>query len=85
MARTVGVTVSALVVFIGSAFTILCGALLMLGLLATLHSREGRVAALNIPLVLAVEAGVFGFIDDAHATAAKFFDHTIVGYRLANE
>ena len=32
-----------------------------------------------------VQAGVFGFVDDAHATATKFFDHTIVGYRLANE
>jgi hypothetical protein len=53
MRRTVGVTVSAVVVFIGSAFTILCGGLLMLGLLATLHSRQARVAAVNIPLVLA--------------------------------
>jgi hypothetical protein len=57
--RSVGVTVSAVVVFVGSAFTILCGAALVLGSLATLHSREALGAAANIPLVLAVEAVFF--------------------------
>jgi hypothetical protein len=26
-----------------------------------------------------MEAGVFGFIDDAHAATAEFFDDTVVG------
>jgi hypothetical protein len=33
----------------------------------------------------AVQARVFRFVDHAHSTAAKFFNDTIVGYRLANQ
>ena len=33
----------------------------------------------------AVQAGVFRFVNDAHATAAKFFEDTIVGNGLANQ
>ena len=58
MRRTVGVTVSAVVVFIGSAFTILCGGLLMLGLLATLHSRQARVAPLVLAWFIASFSGI---------------------------
>jgi hypothetical protein len=59
MARSVGVTVSAVVVFVGSAFSLLCGAMSIVGSLVTLNPREGRGGVANIPLVLAVEAVFF--------------------------
>jgi hypothetical protein len=62
MPRSTGITVSAVVVIIGSAFTVLCGALVLLGPVFALNSRHAADAPVNLGYVLVIEAFVaFGF------------------------
>ena len=63
MPRSAGVTTSAVIVFIGSAFSILCGAIMVLMSVFSMYSsREVESAGLNLRCLLALEAlVVFGF------------------------
>jgi hypothetical protein len=62
MARSTGITVSAVVVMIGSAFTVLCGAMILVASVLVLISRRAADAPVNLRYVLAIEAVLaFGF------------------------
>ena len=60
------------------------------GLRFALEAREGLVIFGDIigeefEGDVAVEANVFGFVDDAHAAATEFFDDAVMGDSLADE
>jgi hypothetical protein len=58
--RSAGVTTSAVIVFIGSAFSILCGAIMVLMSVFSMYSsREAESAGLNLHYILAVESVLF--------------------------
>ena len=60
MPRSAGVTTSAVIVFIGSAFSILCGAMMVLMSVFSMYSsREAESAGLNLHYILAVESVFF--------------------------
>jgi uncharacterized membrane protein len=63
MPRSAGVTTSAVIVFIGSAFSILCGAMMVLVSVFSMYSsREAESAGFNLHYILAIEAVIaFGF------------------------
>ena len=62
MARSTGITVSAVVVIIGSAFTVLCGAMILVASVLVLISSRAADAPVNLRYVLAIEAVLaFGF------------------------
>jgi hypothetical protein len=62
MPRSTGITVSAVVVIIGSAFTLLCGAMILLGSVFALNSSHAADAPVNMGYVLIIEAFfAFGF------------------------
>ena len=62
MPRSVGITVSAVVVFIGSAFTILCGAMMVLGSVVLMKSSPAANVPANVGYFVVVEAVMlFGF------------------------
>ncbi len=58
MPRSAGVTVSAVVAIIGSAFTILCGALMLLGSALVSKSSPPANVPINIGALLIVEAAI---------------------------
>jgi len=60
MARSVGVTINAIVVFIGSAFTLLCGAFLMLGALIRPSLNRAPGVPPHLGAMIFVEA-IFAF------------------------
>ncbi len=59
MARSTGITVSAAVIIIGSAFTVLCGAMILLGSVLVLNSSRAADAPVNLRYILIIEACVF--------------------------
>ena len=60
MPRSAGVTTSAVIVFIGSAFSILCGAMMVLMSVFSMYSsREVESAGVNLHYILAVESVLF--------------------------
>jgi hypothetical protein len=59
MARSTGITVSAILVIIGSAFTVLFGALMLLGSALTLNLGRAADAPVDVRYVLIVESFVF--------------------------
>jgi hypothetical protein len=62
MPRSTGITVSAVVVIIGSAFTIFCGAIILLASILALNSGRAADAPMNLRYILVIEAFVaFGF------------------------
>jgi hypothetical protein len=62
MPRSTGITVSAVVVIIGSAFTVLSGALILLVSVLALNSNRAADAPVNLQYILVVEALLaFGF------------------------
>jgi len=62
MSRSTGITVSAVVVIIGSTFTLLCGAMMLLGSVFAINSTHAADAPVNLGYVLIIEAVVtFGF------------------------
>jgi hypothetical protein len=62
MPRSTGITVSAVVVIIGSAFALLCGAMMLLGSVFALNSSHAADAPVNLGYVLIIEAFfTFGF------------------------
>jgi hypothetical protein len=62
MARSGGITFSAVVVFLGSAFAILCGAFAVLGSLIASHAGLGTAAPMDFRYIAMVEAVFyFGF------------------------
>jgi len=58
MPRSVGITASAVVVLIGSAFTILCGALMVLGSVFLLHSSPVAKLPVNLGYFAIIEAAM---------------------------
>ena len=54
-----GITVSAAVIIIGSAFTVLCGAMILLGSVLVLNSSRAADAPVNLRYILIIEACVF--------------------------
>jgi len=58
MARSKGITVSAIVVIIGSAFTIFCGAMMLLASILALNSSRASDAPVNLRYILVIEAFV---------------------------
>jgi hypothetical protein len=56
MPRSTGITVSAVVVIIGSAFALLCGAMMLLGSVFALNSSHAADAPVNLGYVLIIEA-----------------------------
>jgi hypothetical protein len=62
MPRSTAITVSAVVVIIGSAFALLCGAMMVLGSVFALNSSHAADAPVNLGYVLIIEAFfTFGF------------------------
>jgi hypothetical protein len=59
MARSTGITVSAVVVIIGGAFTVLCGAMTLLGSDLVLNSSRAADAPVNLRYILVIEAFIF--------------------------
>jgi hypothetical protein len=59
MARSTGITVSAVVVIIGGAFTVLCGAMTLLGSVLVLNSSRAADAPVNLRYILVIEAFIF--------------------------
>src|ERR1700693_2940595 len=59
MARSTGITVSAVVVIIGSAFTVLCGAMILLGSVLVLNSSRAADAPVNLRYILVIETFIF--------------------------
>jgi hypothetical protein len=59
MARSTGITVSAVIVIIGSAFTVLFGAMMLLGSFVVLNSSRAADAPVNLRYVLVIESFVF--------------------------
>lgn len=56
MTRSTGITVSAVVVIIGSIFTLLCGMLILLGSIFTFNSSRSADAPVNLGYILVIEA-----------------------------
>jgi hypothetical protein len=62
MPRSTGITVSAIVAIIGSAFALLCGAMMLLGSVFAPNSSHAADAPVNLGYVLIIEAFfAFGF------------------------
>ena len=58
MSRSTGITVSAVVVIIGSTFTVLCGAMMFLASFLALNSNRAADAPVNLRYILVIEAVV---------------------------
>jgi hypothetical protein len=58
MSRSTGITVSAVVVIIGSTFTVLCGAMMVLASFLALNSNRAADAPVNLRYILGIEAVV---------------------------
>src|ERR1700722_906675 len=58
MSRSTGITVSAVVVIIGSTFTVLCGAMMVLASFVALNSSRAADAPVNLRYILVIEAVV---------------------------
>jgi hypothetical protein len=58
MSRSTGITVSAVVVIIGSVFTLLCGAMLLLASFLALNSNRAADSPVNLRYILVTEAVV---------------------------
>ena len=58
MTRSTGITVSAVVVIIGSIFTLLCGTVILLGSIFTFNSSRSADAPVNLGYILVIEAVV---------------------------
>jgi hypothetical protein len=58
MTCSTGITVSAVVVIIGSMFTLLCGTLILLGSIFTFNSSRSADAPVNLGYILVIEAVV---------------------------
>jgi hypothetical protein len=94
MTRSTGITVSAVVVIIGSIFTLLCGTLILRGSIFPFNSSSPADAGVNLGYILVIEAlvtFVFGgwglpsaipgvrFGPDQHARPLSI---TIIGWYL---
>src|ERR1700680_4459814 len=58
MTRSTGITVSAVVVIIGSIFTLLCGTVILLGSIFTFNSSRPADAPVNLGYILVIEVVV---------------------------
>ena len=75
MPRSAGITVSAVVVFIGSAFTILCGAIMVLASAFLLKSSPAANLPANLSYFMVIEAVVFfGFGSWGVATGVELIN-----------